>query len=130
EDLDAMTESSGRVEGALRLRFERPPGESRTVLASAEQRAPLAVVRAFALDGGGALVHLHNLSGGVLGGDRLRLELEGGPGAWAAVWRCAPAGGSPQWSARVCSRGSARSTRPRALGRTGTSRPSAPAGAG
>ena len=80
-----MTESSGRVEGALRLRFERPPGDSRTVLASAEQRAPLAVVRAFALDGGGALVHLHNLSGGVLGGDRLRLELEVGPGAWAQV---------------------------------------------
>src|SRR5438046_7534614 len=80
-----MTESSGRVEGALRLRFERPPGAARTVLAPAEQRAPLAVARAFALDGGGALVHLHNLSGGVLGGDRLRLELEVGPGAWAQV---------------------------------------------
>ncbi len=43
------------------------------------------MVRAFPLDDGGALVHLHNLSGGVLGGDRLRLAVEVGPGAGAQL---------------------------------------------
>lgn len=50
-----------------------------------EQRPPLQVVRAFPLKGGGALVHLHNLSGGVLGGDSLRVALEVGPRASAQV---------------------------------------------
>lgn len=48
------------------------------------QDPPLKVVRAFALDQGrsGALVHLNNVSGGVLAGDRLVLDVEvegGGP---------------------------------------------------
>lgn len=34
---------------------------------------------------GEALVHLHNLSGGVLGGDRLELEVRVGPGARAQL---------------------------------------------
>lgn len=46
---------------------------------------PLRVVRAFPLDDGGALVHLHNLSGGVLGGDHLDVTIEVGPGALAQV---------------------------------------------
>ena len=75
---------SPRVSGKLRLAFERRE-DGATILAAAEQRAPLRVVRAFPLDGGGALVHLHNVSGGVLGGDRLELELEVGAGAWAQV---------------------------------------------
>jgi urease accessory protein len=57
------------------LCFATAHGEKQTVLASCEQRPPLKVVRSFPLQDGGALVHLHNLSGGVLGGDRLALNV-------------------------------------------------------
>lgn len=40
------------------------------------QDPPWKVVRAFALPGCGALVHLHNVSGGVVAGDRLALDVE------------------------------------------------------
>jgi len=50
-------------------------------MTSCEQRPPLKVVRAFPAGDGAALVHLHNLSGGVLGGDRLELSVEVGDGA-------------------------------------------------
>jgi urease accessory protein len=43
------------------------------------------VVRAFALPESGALVHLHNVSGGVLAGDRLALEVEVEAGAAAQI---------------------------------------------
>jgi urease accessory protein len=46
---------------------------------------PLRIVRAFQLDDGGALVHLHNLSGGVLGGDQLDVTVEVGARAVAQV---------------------------------------------
>jgi urease accessory protein len=45
-----------------------------------EQTPPLRVVRAF-----GTLVHLHNLSGGVLSGDRLSLDIEVAAGASAQI---------------------------------------------
>ncbi len=45
-----------------------------------EQQPPLKVVRAFRLSDGAALVHLHNMSGGVLGGDKLKMQVEAGPG--------------------------------------------------
>ena len=67
-----------QVKGYLRLCFETDSGANRTVLASCEQRTPLKVVRAFSLPDGGSLVHLHNLSGGVLGGDYLRTVVEVG----------------------------------------------------
>jgi urease accessory protein len=51
----------------------------------AEQRQPLKVVRAFQQEGGAALAHIHNLSGGILAGDRLSLDLEIGPGARAQL---------------------------------------------
>ena len=51
------------------------------MLMTCEQQPPLKVVRAFPLRDGGALVHLHNLSGGVLGGDQLELVIEVGVGA-------------------------------------------------
>ncbi|HYM10879.1 MAG TPA: urease accessory protein UreD [Bryobacterales bacterium] len=73
------------MDGRLRLRFERAHGAAGTTVRVEEQRPPLQVVRAFALDDGGALVHLHNLSGGVLGGDRLGLEIDVGPQAEAQV---------------------------------------------
>jgi urease accessory protein len=43
------------------------------------------VVRAFAQPGVGALVHLHNVSGGVLAGDRLALDVEVANGAAAQI---------------------------------------------
>ena len=49
------------------------------------QEPPLRVVRAFELADGAALVHLHNLSGGVLGGDRLEMAVEVGPAARAQL---------------------------------------------
>ena len=58
----------------MALRFERAG------LRIIEQTPPLRVVRAF-----GNLVHLHNLSGGVLAGDRLSLDIEVAAGARAQV---------------------------------------------
>jgi urease accessory protein len=42
-------------------------------------------VREFATPGGESLVHLHNVSGGILGGDRLALQVEVGEGARAQL---------------------------------------------
>jgi urease accessory protein len=67
------------------LRFEARGDRKQTILAECEQQLPLRVVRAFQLDDGGALVHLHNLSGGVLGGDHLEVTIEVGSGAVAQV---------------------------------------------
>jgi urease accessory protein len=74
-----------RVHGRLSLRFEARGGRNQTILAASEQQLPLRIVRAFQLDDGGALVHLHNLSGGVLGGDHLDVTVEVGPRAVAQV---------------------------------------------
>ena len=49
------------------------------------QDPPWKVVRAFALPGSGRLVHLHNVSGGVLAGDRLSLDVEVKAGAAAQI---------------------------------------------
>src|SRR5712664_2060873 len=78
-------ESTSRVHGQLRLRFEVRGDRNQTILAESEQRLPLRIVRGFQLDDGGALVHLHNLSGGVLGGDHLDVTVEVGPRAAAQV---------------------------------------------
>jgi urease accessory protein len=65
---------------SLRLEFERDATTGQTVLAASRQEAPLRVVRAFAVEDGAALVHLHNVSGGLLGGDDLTLSLRAGSG--------------------------------------------------
>ncbi len=44
------------------------------------QEPPWRVIRAFPQDNGAALVHLHNVSGGVLAGDDLHLDIAVGPG--------------------------------------------------
>lgn len=67
----------------LAIRFEASDGATQLRLDT--QEPPWKVVRAFKQAGGGALVHLHNLSGGVLGGDCLSLEIEVGPDAIAQV---------------------------------------------
>jgi urease accessory protein len=50
-----------------------------------QQDPPWKVVRAFRQPGVGALVHLNNLSGGVLAGDCLALDIEVGAGAAAQI---------------------------------------------
>jgi urease accessory protein len=49
------------------------------------QQPPWRVVRAFSQGNGGSLVHLHNVSGGILAGDHLALEIHAGPGSVAQV---------------------------------------------
>jgi urease accessory protein len=49
------------------------------------QQPPWRVVRAFAQDNGSSLVHLHNVSGGVLSGDHLTLDIDVSPGGSAQV---------------------------------------------
>ena len=73
------------MDGLLRLRFDHDGNTGRTVLAACEQRPPLRVVRAFPTNDGGALVHLHNVSGGILGGDQLTLAIQVGAGAIAQL---------------------------------------------
>jgi urease accessory protein len=63
------------VQASLHLDFERDEANGRTILASSAQEPPLRVVRAFPLEDGAALVHLHNVSGGLLGGDCLDLSV-------------------------------------------------------
>ena len=70
-----------RMSGGLRLRFAYEQERQLTSLVGCEQEPPLRVVRAFPLAGGGTLLHLHNLSGGVLGGDQLAVEIDVGPSA-------------------------------------------------
>ena len=50
-----------------------------------QQDPPWKVVRAFALPEGGKLVHVHNVSGGILAGDRLSLDIDVEEGARAQV---------------------------------------------
>jgi urease accessory protein len=49
------------------------------------QDPPWKVVRAFALQNSGALIHLNNISGGVLAGDRLALDVDVRDGARAQI---------------------------------------------
>jgi urease accessory protein len=75
------TYSPVRVHAKLELDFQFNASTRSTILASSAQTPPLKVVRAFPQDDGAALVHLHNVSGGLLGGDRLELGVRLGPAA-------------------------------------------------
>ena len=68
-----LAEPKRRVDGALSLTFG-VDAHGRTYLREQSHRPPLQVVRAFRQPDGGVLTHLHNVSGGVLGGDRLTQE--------------------------------------------------------
>jgi urease accessory protein len=70
-----------RLQATLTLDFVRDEFAGHTVLAASRQEPPLKVVRAFAVQGGAALAHLHNVSGGLLGGDQLALKVSVGAGA-------------------------------------------------
>ena len=54
-----------RVEGELRLGFSYNQDIQQTRMIVCEQQQPLQVIRAFPIAHGGALVHMHNVSGGV-----------------------------------------------------------------
>jgi urease accessory protein len=69
------------VDASLQLGFSHDPFTGRTILADSHQCPPLKVVRAFHLEDGSALAHLHNVSGGVLGGDRLAMSVHVASGA-------------------------------------------------
>ena len=75
----------GRVgrDGALRLVFERRGAA--TVLAACRSTLPLQVPAPVALDDTAAVVSMLNPTGGVLGGDRLTVEIDVGPGAHACL---------------------------------------------
>ncbi len=66
------------VDGRLSLDFAYATAARQTRLVRCEQQPPLKVIRAFPLTTGGVLVHLHNLSGGVLAGDQLHLDVIAG----------------------------------------------------
>lgn len=66
-----------RTNGLLDLHFiQADETTSQTQLKIAAQLPPLRVIRAFPVTEGGVLVHLHNVSGGVLGGDQLTLSAQ------------------------------------------------------
>jgi urease accessory protein len=69
------------LEAELRLEFRRDLASDRTILESSHQDPPLRVVRAFENSDGAALAHLHNVSGGLLGGDQLAMNVHVGPAA-------------------------------------------------
>jgi urease accessory protein len=79
--------SQARIQGRLWLNFDNSSAETlgQTRLTVRAQQPPLQVIRAFPTAEGAALVHLHNLSGGVLGGDQLELKVEVGPHAQAQL---------------------------------------------
>jgi urease accessory protein len=64
-----------RARALLRLNFSVDSTSGQTFLADSYQESPLKVVRAFTMEDGTALAHLHNVSGGLLGGDHLALQL-------------------------------------------------------
>lgn len=87
-----------RADGYLSLNFRPTPRDNdpaahvphaaapcQTIVDIQGQNPPLRMIRAFALPDGAALAHLHNVSGGVLGGDRLRVDLVLQPHAQAQV---------------------------------------------
>jgi urease accessory protein len=59
----------------LALEFQFDHAMARTMLVASQQEPPLRVVRAFPIKDSAVLAHLHNVSGGLLGGDRLELNV-------------------------------------------------------
>ncbi|MBV8902337.1 MAG: urease accessory protein UreD, partial [Acidobacteriia bacterium] len=68
----------------LHLRFEKQQSDS-TILRVRQQDPPWRVVRGFPTPSGELLVHIHNVSCGVLDGDSLTCRIEVGPFAQAQV---------------------------------------------
>src|SRR3989442_462432 len=77
----ATTASRVGRDGALALRFERRG--DRSVLAGCRWRLPLQVLAPLALDDAAAIVSILNPTGGLVGGDRLVVDVAGGAGPHA-----------------------------------------------
>jgi urease accessory protein len=99
-----------RLRATLALDFSYDASSRRTILSSSAQEPPLRVVRAFDNPDSSALAHLHNVSGGLLGGDQLKLCVNVGPRA----------------SAQITTSGATRIYRPRAAAPTGGAPTSGP----
>jgi len=82
---ELLASEASRVQARLQLEFRRNPQDGTTFLAQSYQEPPLKVVRAFPLQDGSALVHLHNVSGGLLGGDHFTQQIHAGSGARVQV---------------------------------------------
>lgn len=81
ELVEAIVPGKLRMRASLQLVFARDDSTTRTTVIRSRQDPPLRVVRTFDADGHSALAHLHNVSGGVFGGDDLSLQVEVGEGA-------------------------------------------------
>jgi urease accessory protein len=66
-----------RLKGRLDLHFAA--GQHKTILNVTAQTPPLKVIRAFEQESGSVLVHLHNVSGGILSGDSLEYNIDLAP---------------------------------------------------
>src|SRR5215472_6980414 len=75
QDVTPATSERSCVRSSLHLDFAKDSATNNTFLADSLQEPPLKVIRAFSLDDGTALAHLHNVSGGLLGGDQLHLRV-------------------------------------------------------
>src|SRR5438552_1917736 len=80
----ATTASRVGRDGALALRFERRG--DRSVLAGCRWRLPLQVLAPLALDDAAAIVSILNPTGGLVGGDRLVVDVAVGAGAGLAAF--------------------------------------------
>jgi urease accessory protein len=74
-----------RVRARLALEFAHDAEAGCTRLRSSHQEPPLKAVRTFPAADGAALLHLHNVSGGLLGGDELSLNAKSRPGSHGAA---------------------------------------------
>jgi urease accessory protein len=98
EAVDAIGPEKTRMHASLRLAFARDEVSGSTKLSFSHQDPPLRVIRAFHTQENGALVHLHNVSGGLFGGDNLSLEVQVGRSAEVQltttgatrIYRCGP----------------------------------------
>ncbi len=85
EDRPAIDPEPRRVgrDGALALRFERRGAA--TVVSGCRYTLPLQVLAPVALGDPAAVVSILNPTGGLVGGDRLRIEVDAGAGAHAVL---------------------------------------------
>jgi urease accessory protein len=78
---DPAVQTRSRVRAQMDLEFAHDAETGCTRLRASHQEPPLKAVRTFAAADGAALLHLHNVSGGLLGGDELSLKVNLAPGA-------------------------------------------------
>jgi urease accessory protein len=71
------------MDARLSLRFDQ--ADEGTAMRMLRQEPPWKIVRGFTTPTGECLVHLNNVSGGVLGGDHLHLNIEAGPGSQVQI---------------------------------------------